>query len=113
MPFDEEGLDPHGECAAEITQQRKLLVLGVSLLAEARNKFIHKHATYARDNAKWNCILCNAWGEVDGGVHDPKCLVARIDAALWRGEGRTRKGRDDGHGCKWQGRHQRDRRVLP
>lgn len=25
MPFDEEELDPHGECAAEITKLRRLL----------------------------------------------------------------------------------------
>lgn len=35
MPFDEEELDPHGECAAEIKKLRKLLVRSLRWVSHA------------------------------------------------------------------------------
>lgn len=63
------------------THEERVLILALQLLVEARDKFIHKHATYAVDSLKWNCVLCGAWGELENS-HEPTCLVARIDAVL-------------------------------
>lgn len=71
----------------------ELITLAVILLSECREKYIHKHATYGdpsknpRCNLEaWNCVACGTWGS-SGGVHKTDCIVARIDAALWKGEG--------------------------
>lgn len=69
--------------AADITRLRMMATVAAGLLSECRERFIHKHATFAVDPTHWNCIRCGTWGTDE--KHDPNCLVARIDQLLWKG----------------------------
>jgi hypothetical protein len=71
MPFDEEELDPHGECSAEINRLRGI----VRKLAINRHSRLAEHGKLIPNGG--SCDLCNGeWEEGKAENHAPECAAA-------------------------------------